>query len=67
MRYLHLGPAMVLPSLLAPETDRRSQVALIASPAGEGSEGRLTPWRGVDGGLVGLTMAGSDTHAAGVE
>ena len=36
------------------EMARRAEVALIASPAGADGEGRLTPCREVDGGLVGL-------------
>ena len=44
-----------------------AELALIASPAGAEVEGRLTPCREVDGGLVGLTVAGSDTRAAGIE
>lgn len=49
------------------EMARRAELSLIASPAGAEVEGRLTPCREVDGGLVGLTVAGSDTAAAGVE
>ena len=44
-----------------------AEVAIIASPAGAEVEGRLTPCREVDGGLVGLTVAGSGAAAAGVE
>jgi hypothetical protein len=40
-------------------------VASSASPAGEGSEGRLTHWRGVDGGLVGLSD-GTEANGAPV-
>ena len=52
---------------LEAEMARRAEVAIIASPAGAEVEGRLTPCREVDGGLVGLTVAGSDTRAAGIE
>ena len=46
---------------------QRAEVASSASPAGAEVEGRLTPCREVDGGLVGLTVAGSGAAAAGVE
>ena len=43
------------------ELDRLAELHLIASPAGDGVEGRLTPGLGAECGVVGLSGAGNDS------